>query len=993
MIDVYTNQHALPRILRVVVLPALIVLGLSTALPVSAQQLATADASDPDVTHTADEDLSLRLDGAPLSDALERLANRSDLRLSYSAAVVAGKAPISLSLEGVSPEHALEQILAEADLESRAAPGGQIVLVPSSKSAAPGRIVGSVADASTGEPLPGVNLLLVGTRYGAGTGQRGDFTIERVPAGDYTLRASYIGYETIRRDVTVERGETVRLDLSMNVQAVSGAEVTVLGTRASGQAKALNQQKNAPNVINVIASDRIGNFPDATVPATLQRVPGINIQRDQGEARYVQIRGGSAGMTQVSFNGANIPSPEGEERQVALDAIPIELMGSIEVSKAITPDMEAEATGGAVNLITKRPPARQTLQIEGGTGYGTIRDEWTGKGSVTYGNQFGDLGVLVSGSFNHRRFGSDDVEAEYSLAENPADDQVAEMEQRVYDITRQRTGVTAFVDYNLGPESRVFVNGVFTELFDDEYQPNLISIPEDQALEYEIAPREETARTYNLTGGGEHRLGSTLLEYKGGIVHSEEDTPVENTLLLIREGVSFDPSVDGPRTNPSSVSGFAFDEYERESKEVNNTDVFAQADLTVPYTLGEMNGDLKFGGKIRNKNADQSVELFAFGLADGASDITLSQIGSPFSVDDYEPGSFYPFPNQTVSTGAVNGFADRFSDQLEREKDLEGDTEDYDILERTVAGYVMTELDVTDRLLVLPGLRYERTTLEADGKQFDAESETLTDVTEENDYGQLFPMLHIRYRVSDNTNLRAAVTRTLERPNYFFSVPFSIRDGNEVERGNPQLDPMTSINYDVIAEHYSESVGVISAGAFAKQLSDPIFTSTFTENGTTVFQPDNASSGYILGVELNLQRQLLFLPSPLDGLDVTANYTYTDSEAELDSGRTVRLPGQTDENWNFALGYEKYGFSARLSFNYSGEYIEELGAPLETFYVDDHFQIDALISYQFTRQLSTELELVNLNNEPFTRYQGRPSRPAQQEFYRTWGRFSVQYGL
>jgi len=266
-------------------------------------------------------------------------------------------------------------------------------------------------------------------------------------------------------------------------------------------------------------------------------------------------------------------------------------------------------------------------------------------------------------------------------------------------------------------------------------------------------------------------------------------------------------------------------------------------------------------------------------------------------------------------------------------------------------------------------------------------------VTEENDYGQLFPMLHIRYRVSDNTNLRAAVTRTLERPNYFFSVPFSIRDGNEVERGNPQLDPMTSINYDVIAEHYSESVGVISAGAFAKQLSDPIFTSTFTENGTTVFQPDNASSGYILGVELNLQRQLLFLPSPLDGLDVTANYTYTDSEAELDSGRTVRLPGQTDENWNFALGYEKYGFSARLSFNYSGEYIEELGAPLETFYVDDHFQIDALISYQFTRQLSTELELVNLNNEPFTRYQGRPSRPAQQEFYRTWGRFSVQYGL
>jgi TonB-dependent receptor len=204
---------------------------------------------------------------------------------------------------------------------------------------------------------------------------------------------------------------------------------------------------------------------------------------------------------------------------------------------------------------------------------------------------------------------------------------------------------------------------------------------------------------------------------------------------------------------------------------------------------------------------------------------------------------------------------------------------------------------------------------------------------------------------------------------------------------------MTSINYDLMAEHYSQSVGVISAGVFAKQLTDPIFTSTFMEGGTTIFQPENASSGHILGVEVNLQRQLLFLPAPLDGLDVTANYTYTDSEATLDSGREVRLPGQTDEVWNFALGYEKHGFSARLSLNYSGNYIEELGEPLETFYVDDHLQLDALVNYQFTPQLSTKLELVNLTNEPFVRYQGRPSRPAQQEFYQTWGRLSVQYGL
>jgi TonB-dependent receptor len=306
----------------------------------------------------------------------------------------------------------------------------------------------------------------------------------------------------------------------------------------------------------------------------------------------------------------------------------------------------------------------------------------------------------------------------------------------------------------------------------------------------------------------------------------------------------------------------------------------------------------------------------------------------------------------------------------------------------------MTEWNATDRLLIVPGVRLEHTTLEADGKAFDAETETISPTSEENDYTHLFPMLHARYRFGADTNVRAAVTRTLERPNYFFSVPFSIRDGNEVERGNPALDPMTSINYDLMLENYSQSVGLISAGVFAKQLTDPIFTSTTIQNdGTVVFQPENASSGHILGFELHLQRQLSFLPSPLNGFDVYANYTYTDSEATLNSGREVRLPGQTDQVWNVALGYEKYGFSARVSFNYSGEYIEELGEPLETFFVDDHFQVDVSTGYQFTPQLSASLELVNLNNEPFVRYQGRSSRKAQQEFYSRWGRLALRYNL
>jgi TonB-dependent receptor len=948
------------------------------------------------ITQHADGNLTLRFHQTPLTDAFDLLASKSAYRLSYSSAVVSSERTITLRMVDVSPEEALRQLLNRAELDYRRTQSGQLVLVPEPSEPQYGRLRGTVLSDDADEPLPGVNLRLAQadqTVYGTSTDRDGAYAFNRIAAGTYTLTASYIGYETIQQDVTIRANETVTLDLTMSVQPIVGEEVVVLGYRAQTQAKALNQQKNAVNVQNVIASDRIGRFPDATVPSSLQRVPGINIQRDQGEARYVQIRGGSAGMTQVSFNGANIPSPEGEERQIALDAIPTELVDAIEVNKAITPDMEAEATGGGVNLITRRPPPQRTLTVQGSTGYGDLRDEVTGKGAITYGDQFGQFGVLLSGSFNHRRFGSDGLEAEYDLSENPSEDAVAEMEQRIYDITRQRTGATAFFDYSFNPDSRLFLNGVFTELLDDEYQPNLISIPEDEALEFEIAPRVETARTFSVSGGGEHQLGSVSLDYKAGWIHSEEDTPTENTLLFLREGVSFNPSVEGPRTNPSTVDGLLFDEYESEEKTVNNTDVYAQVDLNIPYTLGAMNGTMQFGGKIRNKNADQSVEIFAYGLRDGADDIALSDIGSSFGVDGYEPGS-YTFPTRALGAGAVNDFNERFADRLEREKDVEGDTEDYDILERTTAGYVMTELNVTDRLLLLPGVRYEYTTLESEGFAFDAETEALTPTSGDTNYGLLFPMLNARYRIGNNTNIRAAVTRTLERPNYFFSVPFSIRDEGEVERGNPELDPMTSINYDLMVEHYSSSVGVLSAGAFAKQLTDPIFTSvSVQDDGTTVLQPRNASSGHILGFELNLQRQLLFLPSPLDGFDITANYTYTDSEATLNSGRETRLPGQTDMNWNLALGYEKYGFSARVSLNASGDYIEELGDPLETFYVDNHFQVDLMASYQFTPQLSTTLEMVNLNNEPFVRYQGRSSRPAQQEFYRTWGRLSLQYDL
>ena len=246
-----------------------------------------------------------------------------------------------------------------------------------------GSIVGQVTDANSEQPLPGANVVVEGTTIGTATDADGRYRLPELSAGTVQLVVSYIGYAEQTVSVTVSGGETARQNIALQPMSFTGEEVVVLGVRAQGQAKALSQQKNAANITNVVAADQIGRFPDASAPDALQRVPGIGVQRDQGEGRFIQIRGGAPQLTTVTFNGERIPSPEGDVRQIALDAVPTDILQSIEVSKAITPDMDADAVGGAVNLVTRRAPERSTFSVEGAGGYGNIRQQGSLKSSLT----------------------------------------------------------------------------------------------------------------------------------------------------------------------------------------------------------------------------------------------------------------------------------------------------------------------------------------------------------------------------------------------------------------------------------------------------------------------------------------------------------------------------------------------------------------------------------------------------------------------------------
>ena len=908
-----------------------------------------------------------------------------------------------------------------------------LLLVAPLAAAQSGLVAGRVSDAATGGPLPGATVQLLDAQdalvRGGATDVDGDYRLSSVPAGSYTLSVSYLGYTESRRAVTVASGAPVRADVALSPAAVEMEGAVVLGTRAQGQAVALQQQREAANILNVISADQIGRFPDVSAPEALQRVPGIGVQRDQGDGRFIQIRGASPQFTTVTFNGERIPSPEGDVRQIALDAVPTEVLQAIEVSKAITPDMDADAIGGSVNLVTRRAPQQFFAAGDLSGGYSALRDDPAGRGSLTIGTRSPDgrFGIIAGASLNNRAFGSDDLEPEYDLGDDDvpsADDELAELQARWYDLVRERIGGHAALDYALAPGQTLFLRGVFSQLRDTEQRRRSIFVPEDGEIEYTHKNRTERLQTLNLTAGGEHAFPTGLeVDYRLTFATSEEDTPNDDEIAFVAEDVAFgDVNLNDPDrpalglTGGLDASGFAFDAIEPAASLTTNTDYVAALNVSLPFALAGDQSRFQLGAKVRLKRKDQDVTEQAF----EDLDLTLADFGDASFADvfgqgyEYIPGA-YPLPGTITSNDQITSFVDLFRDGLEADDvaGLEGDLEDFDAREDTYAAYAMAELTFGD-LLVLPGARFEFTDVESTGfesvveEEVDEDGDVSTDLvgvqatTATSDYGYLFPMLHLRYRATPQTNVRAAVTTALARPNFFDLAPYRIQDDDEVEIGNPNLLPARSLNLDLLAEHFLSSIGVVSAGVFYKRITDPIVSTRFDEVSAVtgedleVTQSVNGESGSILGVEVAVQQQLRFLPGPLAGLGVYANYTYTQSDATLADGSEAVFPGQADHLANVALSYEMAGFSGQVSYNYTGRFLDEFGGDgvgasrAADLFVRERHGLDAQASYQVTPQVQVFGEAINLLNAPLVVFQGIETRPIQREFYRPSGWIGVR---
>ena len=901
-----------------------------------------------------------------------------------------------------------------------------------------GKISGKVSD-DLGLYMPGATITLkTQPLMGTISDNNGKFILQGVAAGDYVIHVSYIGYEKVSKEITVEEGKTATVDFILSEASIVGNEVIVLGDRLRGQAKALSQQKNNINVTNIVAADQIGRFPDANIGDVMKRIPGITMQNDQGEARDIIIRGMSPELNSVMINGERMPSAEGDNRRLQMDLIPADMIQTIEVNKAVLPNMDADAIGGAVKLVTRQAPDgfRMSGTLASGFNFLSQKPIYTGGlvlGTRTLNNK---LGVIFSGSYNNHNFGSDNYEARWVETDNPDYPVVIDRyDLRKYDVQRVRRSVSLALDYEINPNHTIVFNGMYNWRDDWENRYRLRvdrlerdvdegdGIPSSRFNEIEKnfytvrgranietkggvdndrtkAARLEDQRLANMTLSGRHLFNKLAMTWNATYARASEDRPGER-YISHRGNASVNVDIRDPFkalttfVNTDDELGIGLNEIVENNNTTFEEDLNGRLDFSYPISD---KGSIEFGGRYRSKNKERVNSYDEFEPLEDLSPNGNDFGNLPYSNQDdrvFLNGSQY-VPGRFINKDYL-GNLDLDNASLFEKTDLleEYITSNYTAREVITGAYVMADYQFTKKFKALAGVRLENTQLEYQGFEYDVETETATQspLVDQN-YTNLLPGLHLKYNFSDYSILRFAWTNTLARPNYFDLVPFAIFDPSDQDlaRGNPSLKPTEAMNFDVMYENYFQSIGLISGGLFYKDISNFIYTRSLQNYNDPQFglvnnfvQPENGGTADVLGLELSVQRQLDFLPGFWKGFGVFLNYTFTESSTTGVEGREdddLKLPGTARNMFNASLSYETQSLVARVSLNHASDYINAIaGSTFADEYYDRQTFLDVNVSYAFTPRWRFFAEVNNLTNQPLRFYQGIRERTQQEEFY------------
>jgi len=886
-----------------------------------------------------------------------------------------------------------------------------------------GDLSGVVISDSLDRPVRGATVSVEGTDIAATTDASGRYVLYGLPAGDYTLAIVQPGYQGQTIQVTVpEAGSVTANGRIALIESAEGEAIVVTGARAS-RLLAIERKRALPVVADIVSSDGIGKLPDYNTAEALQRLPGVSVEVDQSEPRYVTIRGVDSNLNLVTIDGNTVGIPEAEGRRVALDTIPSDLVGAIEVIKTVTPDYDANAIGGSVNIVTPTAYDQGTPFT-----YVSARGIYAGKAdklgfgaSAMHGQTFGDadqFGIVIGASYSKRFIDSDLVDP---LSWQEIDTGLwAPTGFRMFDysIMRERIGAIANLEWRPSDDLRLYVNTIYNEFTDHEGRDQFdydmfrgtVTFPSANEVTYdsgratrEFRQNEQTQKLYNISPGVDWRFGNVELKLNYTYAHAQEHTPVRDDIefrtgssnvstILLGEGMPTFSAVDPALFDPEAYPLRRI----RLRRETIDEDLHAiKADLQIDFENGT-DSFVKFGGKFtdRSKDRDNYQELWT-----PTDDVTFGDTGAVLDADPDYYGGRYAFGPTMDYYGVLDYFFVQNPGLLELDQEataFNDKASDYRLSEQIYAGYAMASLEF-GALTVIGGARVEHTSgtydafaiRDTDGNG-EIEVSDIAPLSFDKEYTHVLPSLALNYRPQPDLVFRAAWTNTIGRPNYSDTVPTFEEEDGDGAAGNPDLEPYTSMGLDFSAEFYPDADTVLALATFYKKIENPIYTETIYDTTfagvdlISLSQPQNADSGELFGVEANLVTRFAFLPAPFDGFGISANATFVDSSVDVPGREDDDLPFFRQSKWlaGGALFYEKGPLEARFAVSYRDAYLTGVGSgPDFDGYTGSRTVLDARLGYRILEGVEVFASVSNIGEEPLVGYQGYSDRINAREDY------------
>jgi len=805
-------------------------------------------------------------------------------------------------------------------------------------------IRGRITDSETHKPISGAAISIIGTNIIAVADAKGNYIFNYLKPGTYSIMGSCMGYKNSipKKTELATTNSNIVIDIFLEPSVVQMNEVVVNGIQnKETNASARTDERISSNIVSIISAKTIEALPDLNVANVLQRVSGVSMMKNSsGNNTQLVIRGMAPRYNSTLVNGTVVPTTSGSTRAVPMDIFPSILVGRIEVTKALTPDMEASGLGGLANLVIKNAPDSAILAIDIATGYNQyfldhkfstfdykvvniknpaqlngvdyltspsdfstanlvlkqIQAPPDFNGSISYGNRFfkKKLGILVSGTIQTSYQGS--VNKYLGTSLNPNTNNLDTTSWNKVELYNQinRKGIVVRLDYWLNDNNQI------------SFSNNYFSMDE-------IRARHEQDTTSDINKG---RL------YFGDFTNLDKSS-LENAVLhgnhILSEKLNIDWSLG------YSVAGSKSPDYitvnYNQVIHPNVQPIYLNYKDAVDRIWQWNNQDEKSAYINVNYRPLISGHLYEFKFGGMARDKYLMNNENDYQ-KDFTTTSNYPYPD------VIEIFRENLLTWL-NDQQLQGDavynSANFRAHEDIEAAYAMVRTNF-GKLQLLTGVRFEITSESNTHNGLDHGQKVLLSASQ--NYFDFLPSLHLKYQISDKQNMRFSVYRALNRPNISEAVPYTSRSANGNSSGNPNLKHTTGTCFDARYEFYPEREEVLSAGVFYKYLRNPIEEQVNGNNDRTITNADKCTN---YGIELVSIKYF-------GNFGISANYTYTKSsilqpknwnlpDANNGLGATIQkiedrpLAGQSPHLINIALIYSssRIGLISQLTYTMQGK--------------------------------------------------------------------------